>query len=136
MIIGVAVSDLVDSPDKQMKFDIDEMNSLDAGWYRGLTRVCDSVGSVEDLKMVRSEHLPPATALGTTPKRKPRKIGMVREKPAASAVTSKVISIEELDEEDGTGIDDLVAYEKPDSDAEDEDEDPTLVQRNKPTAPV
>ena len=31
---------------------------------------------------------------------------------------------------------DLVPYQKPDSDASDEDEDPTLVQRNRPNAPV
>jgi len=136
MVTGVAISDLVDSHDKKMKFDIDEMDSPDAQWYRGLTKIRDNIGFVGDLRMTRSEDLTPPTALGTTPKTKPRKIVVVKERPAAPDVTSKIISIEELDEDDDMEGDGLVAYEKPDSDEEDSDEDPTLVQRNKPTAPV
>lgn len=136
MITGVAISDLVDSSDKKMKFDIDEMNSPDAHWYRGLTKIRDSVGSVADLKVTRSEDLTPRTTLDPTPKMKALKTGVIRERTQPSEVTSKIISIEEVADEDDMGGDDLIAYEKPDSDAEDEDEDPTLVQRNKPTAPV
>lgn len=136
MITGVAISDLVDSPDKKMKFDIDEMDSPDAQCYRDLTKIRDNIGFVGDLRMTCSADLTPPTALGTTSKTKPRKRGVVRERPAAPDVTSKIISIEELDEDDDMEGDGLVAYEKPDSDEEDEDEDPTLVQRNKPTAPV
>ena len=136
MITGVAISDLVDSPDKRMKFDIDEMNSSDAERYKGLTKVRDSIGSLQDLKIGRSDDLTPPTRSDTTPKTKARKMGVVKQKPAVSEVTSKIISIEEVDEEDDMEGDDLVAYQKPDSDEEDEDEDPTLVQRNKPTAPV
>jgi telomere length regulation protein len=136
MITGVAISDLVDPSDKKMKFDVDEMNSPDAHWYRGLTKIRDSVGSVADLKMTRSEEDTPRTALDTTPKTKALKTDFVRERLPPSGVTSKIISIEEIGEVDDMEGNDLVAYEKPDSDAEDEDEDPTLVQRNKPTAPV
>lgn len=136
MTTGVAISDLVDAPDKKMKFEVDEMNSPDAHWYRGLTKIRDSIGSIADLKMTRSEDLTPRTASGRTPKTKTPKRGAVRERPPPSEVTSKIISIEEVGEEDDMEGDDLIAYEKPDSDAEDEDEDPTLVQRNKPTAPV
>jgi telomere length regulation protein len=48
--------------------------------------------------------------------------------------TSEAMAVEEIHE--AGGDDDIPGYAKPDSDEEDEDEDPTLVQRNKPTAPV
>ena len=136
MATGMAISDLVDSPDKKMKFDIDEMNSPDGRWYRYLTKIHDSIGSVEDLNLACSKGNISLTALETAPKSKPRQSGVRKKRPNASDVTSKVISIEEVMEENDMERDDLVAYEKPDSDSEDEDDDPTLVQRNKPTAPV
>lgn len=51
------------------------------------------------------------------------------------AESSKVISIEEVDD-DSESEDDLISYQKPDDDPEDSDEDPTLINRSKPKAPV
>lgn len=136
MITGVAISDLVDSPEKKMKFDMDEMNGSESKWYTSLTKVRDSIGSVKDLKMTCSDDLSPPKTLDTAPKTKPRMKGVAKKRPEALDVTSKIISIEEVFDEGDMESDDLIAYEKPDSDEEDEDEDPTLVQRNKPTAPV
>lgn len=136
MVTGVAISDLVDSPEKKMKFDMDEMNGPDAQWYIRLTKVRDSIGSLKDLKMTCSDDLSPPKALDTAPKTKPRLKGVANKRAEALDVTSKIISVEEVFDEGDMESDDLIAYEKPDSDEEDEDEDPTLVQRNKPTAPV
>ncbi len=136
MIIGVAVSDLVDTPDKKMKFSMSEMENHDAHWYRSLTGVQDSIGSTKDLKLAHLEKAGSSISINKIPRSKPDRNGVLGNRPPASKVGSKIISIEEVGEQDDVEDDDLVAYEKPDSDEEDQDEDPTLVQRNKPTAPV
>ena len=56
--------------------------------------------------------------------------------PTPSQQASKIISIEEIDDEAEDENDGIMTYGKPDSDAEDSDDDPTLITRNKPTAPV
>lgn len=126
MIVGEAISGLADSSGKQMDFKMEELQSVEARWYKSLVKVEDSVGSLEPLRSLK------------TPKPKePKPKGPQRiRKPAAQPQqTSKIIAVEEID--DGSQEeDDMVPYGKPDSDAEDSDEDPTLVTRNKPTAPV
>lgn len=136
MIVGVAISDLVDAPDKKMQFSMSEMDSADARWYKSLTRIHDSIGSVKYLKLESLESVGPVPSstkvLG--PKHNGRNVPKHRS--TVSKAESKIISIEEIDEQDNFEDEGLIAFEKPDSDEEDEDEDPTLVQRNKPTAPV
>ncbi|KAI9879960.1 MAG: telomere binding protein [Pleopsidium flavum] len=134
MITGVAISVLVDPPDKKMKFSMSEMNIQDAHWYRTLVSVQDSIGSIKDLKL--AEQAGSSMPINKNPRSKPDRNGEHGYKPFVPQVGSKIISIEEVDEQDDQEDDDLAAYEKPDSDEEDEDEDPTLIQRNKPTAPV
>src|SRR5436190_15432411 len=48
MVVCMSISRLIDSPDKVMKFDLEEMESSEAQWYMGLTNVEDNVGSVKD----------------------------------------------------------------------------------------
>lgn len=127
MLVGEAISGLVESTGKQMDFKMDELKSPEAQWYKGLVGVIDSLGSVESLR----KHI--------SPEAKPSKPSLPREvnKPIRPPqLSSKIISIEELDGESSEEDNDLVPYTKPDSDEEDSDEDPTLVVRNKPTAPV
>ncbi|KFY35767.1 hypothetical protein V494_05610 [Pseudogymnoascus sp. VKM F-4513 (FW-928)] len=129
MLVGEAISGLVESSGTQMDFKMEELQSPEAQWYKGLVGVTDSIGSVVSLR----EHI--------APEAKPSKLSQPREvkKPTRPPQhSSKIISIEELDDEgsEEDGDDDLVPYTKPDSDEEDSDEDPTLVVRNKPTAPV
>ncbi|KFY38918.1 hypothetical protein V495_06279 [Pseudogymnoascus sp. VKM F-4514 (FW-929)] len=128
MLVGEAISGLVEPTGKQMDFKMEELQSPEAQWYKGLVGVSDSLGSVESLR----KH--------TAPEAKPSKQSLPREakKPIRPPQhSSKIISIEEIDDDEGSEEDsDLVPYTKPDSDEEDSDEDPTLVVRNKPTAPV
>ncbi|KAF4624096.1 hypothetical protein G7Y89_g14073 [Cudoniella acicularis] len=130
MAIGEALSSLVDKGDKRMDFKVDEMSSADGKWYKSLVNVADTVGSLDSLK------------LETMPAQQ-RKFKPQLTKPAKKATpmsgTSKIISIEEVEtdeEKEESDDEDLVPYRKPDSDAEDSDEDATNIVRNKPTAPV
>ena len=127
MLVGEAISGLVESTSNRMDFKMEELKSPEAEWYKSLVNVVDSLGSVESLR----KHIAPGA--------KPSQLARPREvkKPTRpSQHSSKIISIEELDDENSEEDSDLVPYTKPGSDEEDSDEDPTLVVRNKPTAPV
>lgn len=126
MIVGISLSKLVDPADKAMKFDLEQMESEEALWYMNLTNVKDEVGSISDLKHKISPYAPKKS------KHQGRKAPQV-DQPKSSQATSKVLSIEEVSEEsDG----DFLSYEKPDTDASDSEEDPTLINRSKPNSPV
>ena len=117
-----------------MKFDLEEMHSEEALWYLSLTTVQDGVGPVESIKALQKAHSTTQQPISGIP-------AIQNQKPTAPSnrpQTSKIVAIEEVDdsEEESDEDDDFLPYEKPYDDAEDEDEDPTLVQRNKPSAPV
>lgn len=131
MIVGTAISQLVDSKEKQMNFSTEEINSAEGQWYRSLTQLTDTVGSIGDLKPSTSASIEQPSSL--SPNR--FKNGKFSKPSTTTASTSKIISIEELDNSESED-EDLVMYEKPDSDPSDSDEDPTLVQRDRPVAPV
>ena len=133
MIVGATISNLIDSTDKRMIFSSEEIDSAEGRWYQSLIRLIDSVGSIGDLISLPSAE----KSLSKTKLTNRGKITNTNTE-KKSNVTSKIISIEELEEDDNETTsedDDIPTYEKPDTD-EDEDEDPTLVQRNKPLAPV
>jgi telomere length regulation protein len=46
------------------------------------------------------------------------------------------MAIEEISDKSEAEDEDLMMYEKPDTDASDSEEDPTLIQRSKPSPPV
>ncbi|CAF9904661.1 MAG: hypothetical protein GOMPHAMPRED_002910 [Gomphillus americanus] len=130
MVTGMSVSELVDSADKRMKFSVDTINSADTDWYMALTGIQDSVGSLKDLEIISHDEESVLSIKTTTTSRETR-----HKQPVSSLtpVTSKIIAIEEIESSDE---DDIPHYQKPDSDASDSDEDPTLINRNKPTPPV
>jgi telomere length regulation protein len=131
MIVAVAVSRLTDGIDKAMNFDTDEMESDFAKRKLSLIEVRDEVGSIDELKKItkQSDPLPKPAA---EPQRPAKKIAKpVKTIPA----TSKIIAIEEISSS-SESEDDLQPYAKPDSDASDSEDDPTLVNRSKPSAPV
>ena len=132
MVLGNAVSALVDTEDKRMKFTAEELNSSDGQWYINLTNVEDTIGLIKDLKPLEAFSVKSLgkRARPVTSNAKPTKLA---KPPNAS---SKIISIEEINDSSESESDDLPMYGKPDSDPSDEDEDPTLVQRDRPTAPV
>ena len=131
MIVGTAVSRLIDAPDKAMKFDMEEMESGHARRFLDLVNVDDRVGNIDDLKMNRNA----TKAASKGPSKKPKQKKSEAQEKAPTKHTSKIISIEEIvdNEEDD---DELVPYQKPDDDPSDSDEDPTLVNHSKPKAPV
>ena len=114
-----------------MNFSTEEINSPEGQWYRSLTRLTDTVGSIGDLKPSTSTSGEPSSSYSGNE----IKSGKTVKQSITTASTSKIISIEELDNSESED-EDLVKYEKPDSDPSDSDEDATLVQRDRPVAPV
>jgi telomere length regulation protein len=127
MVIGEALSALSDKPDNRMKFKLEELESDESMWYKYLTQVNDSIGSLETLKLAAVSRISKTA----------KKTKKAPSNPNLPQPTSKIVAIEELsDNYEESDDDGLVPYSKPDSDAEDSDEDPTLIERDKPTAPV
>ncbi len=136
MTIAVAVSRLVDPPDKVIDFGSEDMQADSVQGMLDLVGVSDEIGGVQDLKSINEmEDIPVVEELLEKVKQ-PKK--MSSKKQPSNPQTSKIISIEEVEEDDDDDdIDkDLVPYDKPDDDPSDSDEDPTLINRSKATAPV
>ena len=131
MLVGTAISRLVDTPDKAMKFEMEEMESDDAKTFLDLVNVNDKIGTLDDLKRDLTTRATTSNRASETPK--PRKSEAAKK--AIATHSSKIISIEEVtdDEESDDG---LIPYQKPDNDPSDSEEDPTLIDRSKPRAPV
>ncbi|GLB06870.1 telomere binding protein [Aspergillus tubingensis] len=131
MLIGTTISQLIEQQGKGMRFDLEEMKSDEAHWYLDLAKVHDAVGSIESIESLRG----PATK----PTEKPtKKRTSATDTPKKDTRRAKIVAIEEINDSDQEDEEDedLIPYEKPDEDPSDSDDDPTLVQRNKPTAPV
>jgi telomere length regulation protein len=130
MAVGMAISRLIDPPDRVMKFELEDGESSDALWYMSLTNIEDHVRSFKDLTPRGSQ-----SYASSQRQRKAAGSKVIASGPSQSnQKTSKIISIESIS--DDSESDDFVSYEKPDTDASDSEEDPTLIQRSKPHAPV
>ncbi|KAF2772027.1 hypothetical protein EJ03DRAFT_341792 [Teratosphaeria nubilosa] len=150
MAVATAVSSLVDKEGAKMDFHVDEMKTDETKWYVDLIHVQDQVGTLQDFealiraqdKMVKSPRRSARIVVDQPrilngkpvfgPPRPPEPA-----QPAQSSqrevVGDKVIELlDDVSDED----DDLKPYTKPDSDPDDSDEDATLVNRNRPRAPV
>ena len=127
MVFGMAVSELVDPPDRKINFDIESNNGADGKWYQSLTNIKDTIGNIKYLRAMDA-----VSSSDPIPK--------TSEKGGKLPTSSKIVEIVEISDEIESEVessdDDLPVYAKPDSDQEDEDEDPTLIQRNKAVAPV
>lgn len=147
MVVGTALSKLVDKPGSQMDFGTDEMKTAEAAWYESLVNVHDEVGKLEDFDQLLSsyEKSQKASRKPSQPKKvseRPAKIngkpvfGPPRPpRPAQTDIIGERVT--EVLDDDGSDEDQgLKPYAKPDSDPEDSDEDATLVNRNKHRAPV
>jgi telomere length regulation protein len=126
--VGIAISKMVDKPDLQLKFELEDSQAIEATWYEWLTKVDDKLGSISDLKTANQ------SVVSIKAYQKKAKTSSKPVKPSITKIQGPRIMEVLSDAEDED--DDLMAYEKPDSDPEDEDDDPTIVNRNKPTAPV
>ncbi|KHN96479.1 uncharacterized protein MAM_05768 [Metarhizium album ARSEF 1941] len=132
MCVGEALSALVDNNTKKLDFHMDEMESAEAQWLKGLSQVSDPVGPVQSLLSSL-----PLSQKPTKPPQQPFQKQQFkkkqRHKPTVSEPVPKAI-IEEVDSSDDE-VDNLPTAAKS-SDDEDSDDDPTLIQRNKPKPPV
>ncbi|KAL8733275.1 MAG: hypothetical protein Q9181_003651 [Wetmoreana brouardii] len=132
MFVGTAVSELVEPPDKRMNFSSAEVTGPQAQRFVHLTKVRDPLGSIDALRDDRAISEPIILETRKLPPKKAIPLG-----DADLALTSsKVVSIEEIDSASEPEDEELPTYAKPDSDASDSDDDPTTVNRDKPTAPV
>lgn len=139
MIVGTAISALVDKEGSKLDFDVEATKTQEAQWYRQLTKVDDRVGTVEEMRKTFGEQgvasSKPITSRKTgTAGAAKKNISPVVQTEIKGPRIMEVLDDEE-DEEDEED-DDLIPYEKPDSDPEDDDEDPTLINRDKAKAPV
>ncbi|KAF6811092.1 telomere length regulation protein [Colletotrichum sojae] len=129
LAVGEALSGLVDGNDVKLDFKMEEMATDEARFYKNLVKVTDNVGPVDPLITL------PATeeAKQPTPAKKSLRKPATRPKKQPAAPSKFIIQeVSDSESED----EDLVPYVKPDDDPEDSDEDPTLVRRDKPKAPV
>lgn len=130
IVVGMSLSKLVDSSDKAMRFELEDTESEQATWYMRLCEADDKIGSIRDLiKLNQNEEKAQPLRLNKHPK---IKHNAAKKRPTEDR--SKVISIEELSEQSDDS--DLIIYEKPDTDASDSEDDPTLINRTKPSPPV
>lgn len=126
MVVGEALSSLGHEGATRLDFQMDETKTDEAKWYKGLVDISDNIGPM-DMLISRS-----TAATKRAEASKPREMPP---KPKSKPKTEKPkMIIEEVDTSESE--DDIVPYAKPDSDAEDSDEDPTVVTRDKPKAPV
>jgi telomere length regulation protein len=129
MVVGEAITGLYEKGDKKLDFHQEETNGEEGLWYKELVCVEDKPGPVETLRTKTStQGLQPKGVKAAPQPTKPQHTGPVR-------TPTQGFIIEELDDDESQD-DDLVPYAKPDSDEEDSDDDATLVQSNKPKAPV
>ncbi|KAI8635467.1 telomere length regulation protein-domain-containing protein [Xylariaceae sp. FL1651] len=131
MVIGEALSALVHGKETKLDFKMDEMSTEEADWYKSLVQTSDKAGPLDPLRASLPSSKAKVSDKTTKPAKKPTPL-------RPSKVPQKTgFVIEEVEDDGGEQEDlDLVPYAKPDSDTEDSDDDPTLINRDKPKAPV
>lgn len=130
MTIGEALSGLVHGKSNTLDFKVDEMATEEAEWYKSLVHISDKPGPWDPLKGSIS-----SSQTGSS--NKPTRSATKQVLPRRNKVPKKAgFIIEEIEGYEEQEDPDLVPYAKPDSDAEDSDDDPTLINRDKPKAPV
>lgn len=143
MVMGTALSSMVDKEGSKLNFGVDEMQSQDAKWYTGLININDELGTLDDFRKLIAEK-PPSTRQRKEKATQPRKMPEIDGKPTFGPLRppqkkqteiegDRIAEITDTEEDDD---DDLKPYAKPDSDAEDSNEDATLVNRDKVRPPV
>lgn len=133
MIVAVGVSRCADGPDRTLDFKMEEMETSEVRELLDLMNVHDTIGELDDLLSLSS---PQAVPQKSPKKRKLiTKTSLVASRKQEPQYTAKITTIEEIasssDDEP-----DLVPYQKPLHDPEDSDEDPTLIDRDKPKPPI
>ncbi|PNS20924.1 ISWI chromatin-remodeling complex ATPase ISW2 [Sphaceloma murrayae] len=141
MCVGMAISALIDPAGKRLEFDVSDLKTPWAKNLMDTTNVNDVAGSLEDLGASEATSREERTKGDQTDPHYPIAIRDSRKEPTKSAQTQvigpRIVEVMS-DDEDGASKSDigLRPYAKPDSDQEDSDSDPTLINRDKPKIPV
>lgn len=129
MIVGTAISQLIERPGKGLRFDLEEMESDEADWYLNLIETKDDLGPLDSIKpqkmepsLKKPDGVPSPTA--------------VKNRQSRPNQQSKIVAIEEVDEDEDGAEDMDIPYENQEHDGSDDDDDPTLANKPKPTPPV
>ena len=131
MIFAMVISSMIDPEERMLKFD---GISEDVKPFDHLARSTDRVGIVADLRLslLDDTKVLNNSTLTQTSVHEPLSREMTKH-----VAQSKIVAIEEITDSGQESEDEeFIMYAKPDTDESDEEEDATLVQRNKPTAPV
>jgi telomere length regulation protein len=143
MVVGTALSSLVDKEGSKLSFGTEDMQTLEAKRFMDLVNINDKASTLDDFSKLMADtdqrrrakiHKPvPPRQIMPKIDGKPT-YGPVRPptKVQTEVEGDKVAEISDSGSDDGG----LTPYAKPDSDAEDSDEDATLVNRDKSRAPV
>ncbi|MCJ1310909.1 telomere binding protein [Agyrium rufum] len=132
MNVANALTNLQDPGGEKEIFKGEDVTGPDAERLQSLVKTQDLMGSLEDLSTFKM------TTASTRKKPFEGTPQKTHNPKPTLASSSKIVSIEELSASDSSESfdSDLPTYAKPDTDPEDSDEDPTLITRNKPHAPV
>ncbi|KAF8428139.1 telomere length regulation protein-domain-containing protein [Tirmania nivea] len=145
MVVGEALSGLVDGKSMKLDFKMEEMESVEAAWWKGFAEVDDKVGDIQDLERVDGGRRIKGEWRKKVAKRRNIDVqelmeGMDEEEYVVEVLKGEVEEVEDGEDADGNTSDDddeFRPYPKPDEDEEDDEEDdPTLVNRNKTPPPV
>ena len=140
IVVGMAISELIDKPDNRMKFELDDAEASEAKWYQRLTHVEDELGNLRDLEQaVRGQNKDNEAKIThglASGQKKSKNLLPQKDLKGSNAKVMEITGPRIIEIEDDSEDDDLVPYAKPDSDPEDDYDDPTMIQRNKPIAPV
>ncbi|KAK3720795.1 telomere binding protein [Vermiconidia calcicola] len=144
MVVGTAISGLVDKEGTEMSFGTEDMQTEEARWYLDLVHVQDKIGQLQDFSaLLRSQKGQSKTHKPSVEAKQSESRPVINGKPvfgpprppAQTEVVGEKVS-ELLEDDSDEDDDELKPYAKPDSDPEDSDEDATLVNRNKVKPPV
>ncbi|EME38280.1 hypothetical protein DOTSEDRAFT_75745, partial [Dothistroma septosporum NZE10] len=143
MVVGTALSKLVDKEGSRMNFGTDDMQTDEVEWYLDMIYIQDSIATIQEAlqSLDASGHGARKVLQAKTKTKELPVIDGKRtygpERPPVPVQTEvEGEKITELFDGEDDEDEDLKPYAKPDSDPEDSDEDATLVNRNKARAPV
>lgn len=130
MIVGEALSQLVEKSDKKLDFKMEETKSDEAMWYKRLVEVSDAIGSA-DLLRSGQEQIQEKQKKFSRPSQETKPI------PKPASTKSEAKSIIEVVDSDEDMEDDIIPLKKPEEDEVDSgDDDPETTRRDRPKAPV
>ena len=139
MAVGTAISQLVDQTGAKLNFDTEDMNTDEAKSYQQLISIEDKIGDSAEVSAFLGRKWSEVTTVSTSSDLMMKHSPQDAEKNGNGRIVAEISEaskIQIVDDSDVDEDDDLIPYAKPDSDPEDDDEDPTLVNRNRPSAPV